>query len=179
MLVGGVAILTASSRIQVPWYPVPMTLQTLAVPLLGAFLGWRLGLATVLSWLALAAWGAAVLAGQYTGLAAFTGPTAGYLAAFPVTVVLTGLLVSRGWDGHRPVFAFAGMLLANAICLGGGFLWLSTLIGIDRAFNVGVLPFLSGGLFKAGLAASVLVMLKPGVADRSVDRGPGSSRTLS
>lgn len=154
----GIAILTASSRIQVPWYPVPMTLQTLAVPLLGAVFGWRIGLRTVLSWLVLAAVGLPVLAGQ-VGIAAFSGPTAGYLAAFPVAVVLSGILADRGWNGSRPLLAFAAMLLANAICLCGGYFWLAALIGGERAFTVGVLPFVTGAIVKSGLAACALTIL--------------------
>jgi biotin transport system substrate-specific component len=159
IFLGSIAILTASSRIQVPWYPVPMTLQTLALPLIGAIYGWRMGLATVMSWLALAALGAPVLAGPNAGLAVFAGPTAGYLAAFPVAAVVAGILATRGWDGRAPSLAFASMLLANAICLGAGALWLSVLVGMQQAVAVGVLPFLSGGLVKAGLAAAILMVI--------------------
>ena len=88
----GIAALTVSSYVSLPMYPVPVTLQTLVVVLLGAVAGPRAGAAIVLAWLGLALAGAPVLAGGKTGLIAFAGPTAGYLFAFPVAAFLAGFL---------------------------------------------------------------------------------------
>jgi len=156
-VLAGTGILTASSYIQVPFYPVPMTMQTLAVTLVGAFLGWRLGAATVVAWLLAAAAGLPVLAGNHlAGPAAFVSPTAGYLIAFPLAAALTGYLAERGWNGKRGGLAFTAMLLGNALCLVLGGAWLSVLIGPEKAIALGVLPFLAGGLVKSALGAALL-----------------------
>ncbi|GAA0556480.1 biotin transporter BioY [Rhizomicrobium electricum] len=156
-VLAGTGILTASSYIQVPFYPVPMTMQTLAVTLVGAVLGWRLGAATVVAWLLAAAAGLPVLAGDHlTGPAVFIGPTAGYLLAFPLMAALTGFLAERGWTGKRPLLAFASMVAGNGLCLVLGTAWLSVLVGPEKAIALGMLPFLAGGLVKSALAAAFL-----------------------
>ncbi|MFC0218118.1 biotin transport system substrate-specific component [Pseudochelatococcus lubricantis] len=155
----GTAFLAASSYITVPMYPVPVTMQTFAVTLIGALYGWRLGAVTVAAWLFEAAVGFPVLAEGKVGLAAFVGPTAGYLAAFPVAAALTGWLAERGWNGRRPWLAFAAALAANALCLAIGATWLATLIGAEKAIAAGVLPFIVGGVLKAGLSATTLAGL--------------------
>ena len=88
----GTLFLAASSWIEVPMFPVPMTMQTFAVTLVGALYGWRLGLATVLAWLGEAALGAPFLAGGAGGLALFAVPTAGDLAAVRIADALVGWL---------------------------------------------------------------------------------------
>lgn len=156
VVLAGTLILAISSHIKVPMYPVPMTLQTLAVPLIGALYGWRLGAITVLTWLMQAALGAPVLAGPATGIGYFVGPTAGCLFAFPIAAALAGWLAERGWDGRYVTLAFVGMLLANVICLLVGATWLALLIGVERALTLGVTPFLVGGLVKSALGAAIL-----------------------
>jgi biotin transport system substrate-specific component len=149
----GTLFLAAASWIEVPMYPVPMTMQTFAVTLIGALYGWRLGLATVLAWLAEAAIGFPVLAGGAGGLVHFAGPTAGYLVAFPLAAVLVGWLAERGWTGAgRVLFNVAAMLAGNAFILAFGGLWLAAMIGLDDAITFGVLPFILGGALKAVLA---------------------------
>jgi biotin transport system substrate-specific component len=156
-VLAGTGLLTASSYIQVPFYPVPMTMQTLAVTLVGAFLGWRLGAATVMAWLLAAASGLPVLAGDHlTGPAVFFGATAGYLWAFPAAAALTGWLAERGWNGKRPLLAFVSLLAGNALCLIVGGAWLSLLVGPGKAIALGVLPFVAGGVVKSALGAALL-----------------------
>jgi len=156
----GTALLTLSSYIQVPMFPVPMTMQTLAVTVIGALYGWRLGALTVLAWLGTALAGAPVLAGDHlTGPAAFISPTAGYLAAFPLAAAITGYLAERGWNGHRPALAFVAMLAGNSLCLVLGAAWLSVLVGPAKAVAAGVLPFVLGGLVKSALGAAFLKAL--------------------
>lgn len=157
-VLAGIGVLTASSYIQVPMFPVPMTLQTLAVTMVGAVLGWRLGTATVLAWLAAAFCGLPVLAGDHlSGPLAFVGATAGYLAAFPLAAALTGWLAERGWK-NLPL-AFLSQAAANALCLILGGAWLAVLVGPEKAIALGVLPFLLGGLVKAALGAALLKAL--------------------
>ncbi len=157
VLVGSL-LLAMSSQIKVPMVPVPMTMQTFAVTLVGALYGWRLGTITILAWLAQGMAGLPVLAGAASGVAYFTGPTGGYLAAFPFAGALVGLLAERGWNGRRPLLSFAAMLLGNAICLlvGGG--WLALTIGAAQALAVGVLPFIPGAILKSALAAATLTL---------------------
>ena len=126
--------------------PVPMTLQTLAVMLVGALYGWRLGVLTILVWLALGALGLPVLAGGTGGIARFLGPTGGYLLAFPFAGALTGWLAERGWNGERMALAFAAMLIAHALCLLLGGAWLATTLGMQKAVAVGVVPFVPGAV---------------------------------
>lgn len=152
----GTLVLAISSRISVPMVPVPMTMQTLAVTLIGALYGWRLGTLTVIAWLSEAALGLPVLANG-GGLAYFMGPTAGYLFAFPFAAALTGWLAQRGWHGERPLLAFLAMLAGNALCLALGALWLAALVGVEKAVLAGVVPFLLGGLVKSGLGAAILM----------------------
>nr|WP_246160635.1 biotin transporter BioY [Aureimonas fodinaquatilis] len=155
-ILAGTALLAASSYIQVPMYPVPVTMQTLAVTMVGALMGWRLGGLTIIAWLAQAALGLPVLAGGSGGILPFIGPTAGYLFAFPVIGALTGLLVAHGWNGYRPVMAFLALLLANALCLALGAVWLAASIGLDQAIVHGVTPFIVGGVLKSALGAALL-----------------------
>ncbi len=154
-VIAGTAVLALSSYIQVPMVPVPMTMQTLAVTLMGAFLGIRLGTATVLAWLIEAAAGLPVLAGGAAGLAPFVGPTAGFLYVFPLAAALTGRLGERGWN-RRIDLAFLSLLLGNALCLAGGMAWLAPILGAGPAFAVAVVPFAAGGAVKAAIGAVFL-----------------------
>lgn len=156
----GTVVLALSSYIEVPMLPVPITMQTLAVTLIGALYGWRLGAITVIAWLIEGAMGLPVLAGGGAGAHHFVGPTAGYLFAFPLSAVVTGWLAEKGWNGNRPVLAFVSMLLGNLVCLGFGGAWLAVMIGTKEAFMSGVLPFLVGALLKSGLAAALLYAMR-------------------
>lgn len=155
-VVFGTFVLAISSQIEVPMVPVPITLQTLVVPLIGALYGWRLGLATILAWLGEAMIGLPVLAGGAGGIAHFAGPTAGYLVSFPIIAALTGYLAERGWNGKNVVLAFASFGAANVLCLALGAMWLSSAIGIEKAVAFGVTPFLIGALIKSALGAAIL-----------------------
>lgn len=155
----GTLFLALSSYVEVPMVPVPVTMQTFAVALVGALYGWRLGGVTITTWLLEGALGLPVLAGGAAGAHHFVGPTAGYLFAFPLAGALVGWLAERGWNGHRVVLAFAGMLLSHALCLTVGALWLALAIGPGQAIAHGVTPFLVGAVLKSGLGAVVLGLL--------------------
>jgi biotin transport system substrate-specific component len=136
--------------------PVPMTMQTFAVAMVGALYGWRLGALTIAAWLAEAIVGLPVLAGGASGIQHFIGPTAGYLLAFPICGALTGWLAERGWNGRNVVMAFVSMLLSNLLCLALGGAWLATVIGVGPAIESGVTPFVLGSLLKSVLGAAIL-----------------------
>lgn len=158
----GTLFLALSSYVEVPMVPVPMTMQTFAVALVGALYGWRLGGLTIVAWLAEGALGLPVLAGGASGAAHFLGATGGYLFAFPVAGALVGWLAQRGWNGARPVLAFAAALLGNLACLALGGAWLAVMIGAEQAFIHGVAPFLVGAVLKSALGAAVLAALHRG-----------------
>lgn len=167
LLLAGTAILTASSQLSVPLWPVPVTMQTLAVLMIGALYGWRLGSLTVAAWLLEAALGLPVLAAGKSGLAAFAGPTAGYLFAFPLGAALAGWLVERGWDGARPLRAFGALFLCSTLMLLLGGAWLATLVGPAKAWLLGVQPFALGELLKSALGASTLALWSAARARRA------------
>lgn len=155
-VVAGTLVLALSSYVTVPMIPVPITLQTLAVVLVGAFYGWRLGGITIAAWLMEGALGLPVFAGGTGGLLVFLGPTAGYLLSFPLIGALAGWLVEHGWNGAHPIRAFWAMMLAQTVCLLLGAAWLAVLIGPKSAFLTGVLPFIPGEIVKSALAAATL-----------------------
>lgn len=155
-VVAGTLALAASSYLAIPMVPVPITMQTFAVTVVGALYGWRLGAITVVAWLAEAALGLPVLANGAAGLHQFAGPTAGYLFAFPLVAALVGVLAERGWSGRRVALSFVAMLLGNLLCLVLGGAWLSAQIGAEAAVRLGVEPFVLGGLLKSALATALL-----------------------
>ena len=163
ILVGSL-FLTLSSYMEVPMIPVPVTMQTFAVALVGALYGWRLGGLTIVAWLMQGALGLPVLAGGTAGVAHFIGPTAGYLFAFPIAGMAVGWLAERGWNGRRPWRAFAAMLIGNGLCLALGAAWLAVLIGLEQAVMTGLAPFLIGAVLKAGLGALTLRLMRRGAA---------------
>ena len=163
-ILAGSLFLTLSSYLEVPMIPVPVTMQTFAVALVGALYGWRLGGLTIVAWLAQGALGLPVLAGGAAGVAHFVGPTAGYLFAFPVAGMAVGWLAERGWNGRRPWRAFAAMLIGNGLCLALGAAWLAALIGLEPAVMTGLAPFLIGAVLKAGLGALTLRLMTRGAA---------------
>ncbi|MER9947426.1 biotin transporter BioY [Mesorhizobium sp. M0047] len=159
----GTLFLALSSYIEVPMLPVPVTMQTFAVTLIGALYGWRLGAVTIAAWLVEGAVGFPVLAGGAAGVQHFVGPTGGYLFAFPIVGALVGWLAELGWNGNRVMLAFAAMLLGNLACLVLGTMWLAIMIGAEQAITFGFLPFIVGGLLKSALGAATLMAL-PGRA---------------
>lgn len=160
LLAGAVALigsllLTVSAKTQIPFFPVPMTLQTMVVLLLGMMLGARLALLTVLVYLAEGALGLPVFAGtpeKGLGLAYMTGPTGGYLVGFAVTAWLTGRLTEERDDPqHLALAALLGIALIYAL----GALWLAGFVGAERAVALGIAPFIFGDLLKAALAVAL------------------------
>ncbi len=160
-VLAGTLALALASRISVPMVPVPITMQTFAVTMIGALYGWRLGTLTVLAWLAEGMAGLPVLAGGAGGIAHFAGPTAGYLVSFPLMAAMVGWLAERGWTGRRLVQSFAAHFAANLLCLALGGAWLATLIGLEKAMMLGVAPFVLGALLKSALAAALLKAAAP------------------
>jgi biotin transport system substrate-specific component len=160
LVLAGTAFLAASAWIEVPMVPVPMTMQTFAVVLIGAVYGWRLGGATVAAYLAEGAVGLPVFAGGAAGAAHLIGPTGGYLFAFVAVAALVGWCAERGLAGNA-VSAFAVMVAGHLAILALGVSWLAALAGMElqQAVAVGATPFLFGMVLKSALAAACLRLL--------------------
>ena len=146
-LIGSI-ILAISSKIKIPFYPVPMTMQTLVVLMIGIVFGWKLGLATVSLYLFEGIIGLPVFSGtpeKGLGLVYFTGPTMGYLLGFLVAVYISGKF---NYDSNI-IKNFLKLLLATSFIYILGMTWLGNLIGWDKPiFQLGAQPFLLAELFK-------------------------------
>ncbi len=160
-IVIGVCLLTLSAKLQVPFWPVPMTMQTLVVLMLGMAYGPRLGAGTVLAYLLVGALGLPVFAGtpeRGIGLAYMMGPTAGFLMGFVVAAWVAGILAERGWD-RSVLWCAAAMLAGTVIIIGLGLAALIPVTGVSRAIEVGLVPFLASGALKIALGAIALPLL--------------------
>lgn len=151
----GTIIIALSSKFQIPFYPVPMTMQTFAVISLGLVFGWRLGLATVLLYLAEGAVGLPVFAGtpeKGIGLAYMLSGTGGYLLGYALAAALAGYLAERGWT-RSIAMTMAAAFLASAAIYAPGLLWLGSLYGWDKPIlEWGLYPFVYGDMMKIALA---------------------------
>jgi biotin transport system substrate-specific component len=158
LAVAGTLILTISAKTKVVLGPVDMNLQTLAVLAIGAAFGARLGVATVLLYLAEGAAGLPVFQStpeKGIGIAYMLGTTGGYLAGFVIMAAIAGWAADRGWD-RAPVKLFGAMLVGEVIMMAMGFAWLATILGTAAAWQFGVLPFIVPDLIKVGLAAAIV-----------------------
>ena len=162
-ILAGSLFLALMAQITVPMWPVPMTMQTFAIMLIGAFCGWRLAGETVLAYIAEAAVGLPVLAGGAAGVAKLLGPTGGYILGFLLAAMLIGLLFERGWSRAAPGLV-AAFVLGVVVLYLPGLAWLATFVGGDKAVPLGVTPFLAGEAVKLALATAVVVAARRFVA---------------
>jgi biotin transport system substrate-specific component len=157
----GSVLLIASAKAQIPFWPVPMTLQTLVVVLLGVAMGPRLGVATVVLYLLEGAAGLPVFAGtpeRGIGLVYVAGPTGGYLAGFVAAAWLAGAAAEKGWTAThvtRGLTIAAGFAVIYAL----GAAWLSTLVGFSAALKAGIVPFLLGDAIKLALGVALIEVI--------------------
>ena len=158
-LIGSI-ILAVSSKIKIPFYPVPMTMQTLIVLVIGIGFGWKLGLATVSLYLFEGIIGLPVFSGtpeKGIGLIYFTGPTMGYLIGFLIAVYISGKF---NYDNNL-VKNFLKLMLATSFIYILGMSWLGSLIGWDKPiFQLGAQPFLLAELFKILIATFAIHQIK-------------------
>lgn len=155
---GLVGVLAASSWVSVPFYPVPLTLQTLAVLVIGGLLGPVWGACTVASYLSLGLLGAPVFHSGLGGLAVILGPTGGYLVGFLPAAVVMGLFAQRFARSKGRVgflWLWSGALLASCAIYACGLPWLGmfTGVGLARTVSLGLTPFLLGDGLKLAVAA--------------------------
>jgi biotin transport system substrate-specific component len=158
LAIAGTLVLTLSAKTKVMLGPVDISMQTLAVLLIAAAFGMRLGVATLLLYMAEGAMGFPVFQStpeKGLGIAYMLGSTGGYLAGFVVMAAIVGWAADRGWDRH-PIKLFNAMLVAEVVMMAMGFAWLALLIGPEKSWQFGVVPFIVGDLIKVALAASLV-----------------------
>lgn len=159
LAVAGSLALWISAKVQIPFYPVPLTMQTFVVLIIGMAFGWRLGAATVALYLAQGAIGLPVFSGtpeKGIGLAYMMGPTGGFLAGFLLAAIAVGYLAERGFD--RNIFTTAiAMVVGMALIYAPGILYLGSLLGWDKPIlQWGMYPFLYGDALKIVLASVLM-----------------------
>jgi biotin transport system substrate-specific component len=155
LAVSGSIALAVSAKIQVPFWPVPATMQSLVVLLIGAAYGARLGAATVLLYLTEGLAGLPVFAGPSAGPAYMAGPTAGYLLGFVLAAGLVGWLAERGWNRSLGRSALA-MSVGHIALFVPGVLWLALLFGWPKAIAAGVAPFVLATIVKTALGTGIV-----------------------
>jgi biotin transport system substrate-specific component len=162
LVVLGTALLTLSAKINVPVWPVPVTLQTAAVAVLAAAFGWRIGVATVAAYILEGLAGLPVFAGAVAGPANLRGPTAGFIVSWLAMAAIIGVTADRGLS-RRMLPLFAVMLLGDAVSFAVGYGWLVTVLAnlkgvgigdvLGGAFDGAIKPFVVWEILKMGLAA--------------------------
>ena len=156
----GSIILAVSAKIKIPFYPVPMTMQTFVVLIIGIAFGWKLGIATITLYLFEGIIGLPVFSGtpeKGIGLIYFIGPTMGYLIGFLVAVYLTG----KFDYGSNLLFNFLKLLFATSFIYLFGIIWLGKILGWDKPlFELGVQPFLLAEFCKVLLATVLINQIK-------------------
>ena len=157
MVLGGSLVVGMSAQVSVPMFPVPMTLQTLAISIIGLSYGSRLAAVTLIAYLAEGAMGLPVFAGGAAGAQHLMGPTAGFLWGFVGMAWLTGWLVERGFDrGFGKLFMAAFVPALLLFVPGVGMLKLITGMDWQAAAMAGMVPFLVGAVVKAVIAAMAI-----------------------
>jgi biotin transport system substrate-specific component len=157
LVIAASVLIAVSAQIAVPIWPVPMTMQPVAILLVGAALGSTRGALAATLYLLEGLGGLPVFSNGSFGPAVFLGPTAGYLLAFPLGAWIAGRISERAW-GRSVGMTIVGMALAIATIHLGGWSWLATAMGLgpEKAFLVGVAPFWASDIVKIAIAATVL-----------------------
>ncbi len=170
----GSILLAISSKIKIPFYPVPMTMQTFVVVLIGLLYGWKLGVFTVTLYLFEGVIGLPVFAGtpeKGIGLVYFTGPTMGYLIGFLLAVFISGYFFPKIKNSGQNVDSLFGKLIISAklfmLFVASmlsiyilGIIWLSNFVGWDKVLVLGVYPFLLAEIFKISILTVLAKLIK-------------------
>ncbi|MEQ5775777.1 biotin transporter BioY [Thalassospira sp. NFXS8] len=152
MILAGIAVLTASAKITVPFWPVPMTLQTMAVMAIALATGPRVASATFLAYLAAGAVGLPVFAGtpeRGIGLSYIVGPTGGYLLGYLMASWLVGSLAQGRGTLARFGIMMVGMIPVYVL----GLAWLAVFVPLEKVAQYGFTPFILGDTLKIALVA--------------------------
>ncbi|MFZ2101484.1 MAG: biotin transporter BioY [Oricola sp.] len=157
LVIAGSMLIAVAGQFKVPMWPVPTTLQTLAIFTIAAAYGRNLAIATLLAYLAEGAAGLPVFTNG-GGLAYFAGPTTGYLAGFVVAAGITGWAADKGL-ADKPLKLFAANLAGALTILVLGAVWIAAMFGTEKAIAWGIGPFIVTDIIKAGLAAALVPAL--------------------
>jgi biotin transport system substrate-specific component len=157
LVIAGSMLIAVAGQIKVPMWPVPTTLQTLAIFTIAAAYGRNLAIATLVAYLVEGAAGLPVFTNG-GGLAYFAGPTTGYLAGFVVAAGITGWAADRGLT-NKPVKLFAANLAGTLVILLLGAAWIALMFGTEKAVAWGIGPFIVTDIIKAALAACLVPAL--------------------
>ena len=179
LVVGAAVVLAVAAKAQVPHFPVPATLQTLAVVVLGMLLGPGRAVSAVALYLVQGAAGIPVFAGAVAGPAYFAGPTAGFLLGFLPAAALAGFLAQRGMN-QTLLRTLAAVFIADAVVFACGLSWLAEFLGGDfsKAVALGFVPFVGVETSKLIVAACIVFITShpPGSgSDRSDSGNSGDS----
>jgi biotin transport system substrate-specific component len=159
LVAAGVVVLALSAQAAIPLPAplVPITLQTLAVLLLGAAYGPALGSVTFGTYFLIGLVGAPIFSGGRAGSVIFSSPSVGYLAGMLVATALVGYLANRKWD-RSPVMTVVAMILGNVVIYAGGVTAIMVLLDktVPGALLIGVTPYLVGDAIKIAVAAAAL-----------------------
>ena len=162
LAVTGSLLLWISAKVSIPFWPVPLTMQTLVVLMIGMAFGARLGAATVALYLLEGAAGLPVFSGtpeKGLGLAYMMSTTGGYLLGFVFAAGAVGFLAERGWDRNLSTTALA-MVIGTVLIYIPGLLWLGMVVGWDKPIlSWGLTPFLAGDTLKLVIAAVLMPSL--------------------
>ncbi|MDO7881946.1 biotin transporter BioY [Salinibacterium soli] len=172
LIAAGAALTAVAAQIAVPLWPVPITGQTLAVLLVGVFLGATRGAASLALYAVLGIVGLPVFSDASSGWHVVAGPTGGYIIGFVFAAAFTGWLAQREWD-RKPVWAFLAFLVGSVIPFAFGLPWLAAALGnlgLDNSLGAvlqsGLYPFILGGVIKAALGAGIISLAWFGVRRR-------------
>ena len=158
LAVVGSILITISAKVKIPFYPVPMTMQTFVILLIGVSFGSKIGLITVTAYLLEGIVGLPVFSGtpeKGSGILYFVGPTMGYLIGFIFAAMISGIFKFN----KNIILNFLKLILSVSIIYFLGVIWLGTLIGWDKPIlDLGVVPFLLAELFKIALLSIIVTL---------------------
>ena len=157
LILFGTLLLTISAKVQVPFWPVPMTMQTFVVFLIGSTYGVRLSFLTLVAYLIEGALGLPVFAAG-GGIVYLTGPTAGYLFGMTIAAAAISYFANMGYSTSY-IKSFISIMIGSIIIFALGVLYLGSIIGYTKAIQAGLLPFIPSEIFKIALAVLLIPTL--------------------
>ena len=159
LVVAGAALTALAAQITVPLWPVPITGQTLAVLLVGSFLGASRGALSMVLYAVLGIVGLPVFSEASSGFGIIAGPTGGYIVGFIFAAAFTGWIAQRAWD-RKILRAIAAFLGGTVVTFAFGLPWLAIALGLnlEQTLAGGLYPFVVGGIVKAVLAAGAITL---------------------
>lgn len=163
----GAAVTAVAAQIAIPLWPVPITMQTLAVLLVGSSLGALRGALSMVLYAVVGIIGFPVFSDGASGFGIIQGPTGGYIIGFIFAAALVGWVAQRSWD-HKFLGAVVSFVAGTVVTFAVGLPWLAIALGLDlqQTLQGGLYPFIIGGIVKALLAAAIIPLAWKGIRSR-------------